>query len=41
MLHRIIHNLRTFPQDVCYECNGTAYRNSELYRLICSASFLA
>ena len=35
MLHRIIHNLRTFPQDVCYEWNGTAYRNSELYRLIC------
>ena len=35
MLHRIINNLKTCPQDVCYEINGAVYRNWELYRRVC------
>ncbi len=35
MLHKIIENLKANPQDVCYELNGVAYRNWELYHHVC------
>ena len=36
MLHKIISDLKNFPEDACYEVSGKEYRNKDLYKYVCN-----
>lgn len=36
MLNRILNNLKTYPNDECYQINDKIYKNCELYKYVCN-----